>query len=132
MNKEGLVAAITAIVKEPEDNTKTELFDNLEEHLDDSYDLPPDLALLGHSSADLKMLDKALCGPNVKEWQEALNYEINQLERLRTWVLEDLSPGQTAIPCNAVICVQQGSDSEVQGYRVRIVASGHKQVEGIN
>jgi hypothetical protein len=81
---------------------------------------------------DPKMLDKALHGPNVAEWEAALKYEINQLEKLETWIVEDLPPGQTAIPCSAITCVKRGPNSKVQSYRVRIVAGGHKQVEGIN
>jgi hypothetical protein len=104
----GLVAAVTAIVKEPpednEDETQTpaEVFVEPEEPEDD-YELPSDIALMGYTHLDPKMLDEALCGPNTKEWEEALQYEINQLEKLGTWVVEDLPPGQTAIPCSKVV-----------------------------
>jgi Reverse transcriptase (RNA-dependent DNA polymerase) len=37
-----------------------------------------------------------------------------------------------AILCNEVVRVKRGPDGEIQGYRVRIVAGGHKQVEGVN
>ena len=37
----------------------------------------------------LCLIDEALCGPNMKAWQEALDYEISQLEKLQTWVIED-------------------------------------------
>jgi hypothetical protein len=73
-----------------------------------------------------------LRGPNAKEWQEALDYEIGQLEKLGTWVVENLPAGHTAIPCSKVLRVKRGPDSEVQSYRVRIVAGGHRQVEGVN
>lgn len=96
------------------------------------YDLPPDIAAIGHIGADPKTLDEALHGPNAKEWQTALDYEINQLEKLATWVVEDLPPGQTAIPCSEVVKVKRGPSGEVQSYRVRIVAGGHRQVEGVN
>jgi hypothetical protein len=36
------------------------------------------------------------------------------------------------IPCSAVTRVKQGPNGEVQSYRARIVAGGHKQVEGVN
>ena len=44
------------------------------------YELPPDIAALGHSDLDPKTFDEALRGPNAKEWQEALDYEIKSLE----------------------------------------------------
>ena len=97
-----------------------------------SYDLPPDIAAIGHAGSDPKTLDEALRGPNEKEWQKALDYEINQLQKLGTWVVEDLPPGQMAIPCSEVVKVKRGPNGEVQSYRVRIVAGGHRQVEGVN
>jgi Reverse transcriptase (RNA-dependent DNA polymerase) len=134
---EGLVAAVTAIVEEPpeddEDETQTpaKVFVEPEEPKD-NYESPPDIALMGCTHLDLKTLDEALRSPNAKEWEEALQYELNQLEKLGTWVVEDLPPGQTAIPCSKVVQVKCGPNSEVQSYRVRIVAGGHKQVEGVN
>ena len=78
------------------------------------------------------MLDKALWGPNTKEWQEALNYKICQLEKLGTWEVVDLPCGHTAIPCSEVVKVKHRPNSRVQSYRVRIVAGGHRQVKGVN
>src|ERR1700678_2272948 len=77
-------------------------------------------------------LDEALRGPNTQEWLKALDYEISQLEKLGTWVVEDLPAGQTAIPCTGLTRVKRGPDGEVQSYKVRIVAGGHRQVEGVN
>ena len=77
------------------------------------YELPLDIAALGHSNLDPKTFDKALHGPNAKEWQEALDYKINQLQKLGTWVMEDLTAGQTAIPCSKVVRVKRGPDGKV-------------------
>ena len=96
------------------------------------YELPLDVAALGHSDLDPKTFDEALHGPNAKEWQEALDYEINQLQKLGMWVVEDLPAGQTTIPCSEVVRVKRGLDGEVQSYRVQIMAGGHRQVEGVN
>ena len=41
------------------------------------YKLPLDIVALKHSDSDPKTFDESLCGPNAKEWQEALDYEIN-------------------------------------------------------
>ena len=58
-------------------------------------------------------------------------YEISQLEKLGTWVVEDLPKGQVVIPCGEVLRIKRGPDGEIQSYRVRIVAGGHKQIEGV-
>ena len=136
MNK-GLVAAITAIVEDPPEEDDVEdqppIHDPVEsEDIDNDYKLLPNIALMGYTHLDLKMLDKALCGPNAKEWEEALKYKINQFEKLGTWIMQDLPPGQSAIPCSKVVWVKHSPDSEVQSYRVRIIARGHRQVEGVN
>ena len=47
--------------------------------------------------------DEALQSPNHHSWQKTLDYEIGQLEKLGTWVIEDLVKGQTAIPCSMVL-----------------------------
>ena len=76
---EGLVAAVTAIVEEPPEDDEDKHqppVDTLVEpkYPDDDYELPPVIALMGYTHLDLKTLDKALHGPNAKEWQEALEY----------------------------------------------------------
>jgi hypothetical protein len=131
---EGLTAAI-ALSKDQidADDPAPELVDDEgEDHAGHYYDLPPDFAMVGHCESDPKTLGEALCGPNAKEWQEALEYEINQLEKLGTWVVESLPHGETVIPCSEVVKVKRGPKGEVQSYRVRIVAGGHRQVEGVN
>ena len=125
---DGLVAAIVFDNKE-QDNKEPE---NTHKDPDDHYNLPPDIALIGYASRDPKMLDEALHGLNAKEWQEALDHKISQLERHGTWVVQDLPLGQTAIPCSEVVRVKRGPNGKVQSYRVRIVARGHRQVEGVN
>ena len=84
------------------------------------YELPLDVAALGHSDSD------------PKTFEEALDYEINQLQKLGTWVIEDLPTGQTAIPCSEVVRVKRGPDGKVKSYRVWIVAGRHRQDEGVN
>ena len=64
---DGLVAAITAIVKEsPEDDEEeNQLPKNAlvkPEHPEDEYKLPPDIALMGYTHLDPKMLDGVLHG----------------------------------------------------------------------
>ena len=103
-----------------------------EEAFDSSYKLPPDITLVKCSNGDPKTFNEALCGPDAKHWQEALEYKINQLEKLGTWKVVDLPAGHTAIPCSEVVRVKRGLNGDIQSYRVRIVAGGHNQVEGVN
>ena len=128
-----MTAAAAIFDEEDVNNTFLEGFESgVGDSSDHSYELPPDIVALEHSNSDPKTLDKALCGSNAKEWQEALDYEINQLQKLGTWVMEDVPAGQTTIPCSEVMRVKRGPNGEVQSYRVRIVAGRHRQVEGVN
>ena len=79
---------------------------DLDKYYDESYQLPPDIALASFAYLDPKMLDKALRGLDAKHWKEALEYEINQLEKLGTWEVVDLPLGHTAIPCSEVVRVK--------------------------
>lgn len=60
------------------------------------------------------------------------NYEIDQLEKLSTWVIVDLPNGAPVIPCTEVLKEKWGPDGEIESYCIRIVAGGHRQVGGIN
>ena len=125
---DGLVATIAKEVNLQDINNLSEYSQN-----DDlNYLLPPDFAFVGNLCSEPKTLDEALQGSGAKEWQTALDYKIGQLEKLGTWVVEDLPKGQSAIPCGEVLKIKRGLDGEVKGYRVRIVARGHRQVKGVN
>ena len=44
----------------------------------------------------------------------------------------NLPAGHTAILCSKVLRVKRGLDSKIQSYCVRIIAGGHRQIEGVN
>src|SRR5277367_4136140 len=124
MNEKGLVACM-AHFEDYDDN------EQLSPPIDFNH-LHDDFTLVATHPSDPKTLDKGLRGPDAKHWEKALQYEIGQLEKLGTWDVEDLPVGQTAIPCGEVVRVKRGPDGKIQSYRVRIVAGGHRQVEGVN
>ena len=68
--------------------------------------LPPDFALIAPLNYEPKTIDKALRGLDAEKWQEALVYEISQLEKLGTWIVEDLPKGHNAIPCSEVLKIK--------------------------
>ena len=123
----GLTAAL-AQIKDPEvEDPSAKIME------EDVFDLlPPDFALIGGLDAEPASIDEALRGPEAKEWGEALQYEISQLEKLKTWSIENLPPEHKAIPSNEVLRYKQGPDGKINSYRVHIVAGGHRQVHGVN
>ena len=77
-------------------------------------------------------IDEALHRPNAKAWQEALEYEIAQLEKLQTWEIVNCPKNELVIPCTEVLKEKHGPTSGIEKYWVCIVAGGHGQIEGIN
>ena len=65
------------------------------EHEPEEQLLTPDFALIGPLNSDCKLLDEVLRGLDADKWQNALDYKINQLEKLGTWVVEDLPKGHS-------------------------------------
>ena len=88
----------------PLDANIADLQDNIPEDKEDwEAELPPDFTLIGILGTEPKLLDDALSGPHAKKWQTKLAHEISQLEKLGTWVIEDLLKGHNAIPCSTVL-----------------------------
>ena len=103
-----------------------------EDEEDWEAELPPDSALIGALGTELKLLDDVLSRPHAKEWQTALDYKIGQLEKLGTWVIEDLLKGHNTIPCSTMLKEKCGLGGKITSYQVCIVTGGHRQVKGVN
>ena len=76
-------------------------------------ELSPNFALIGALGTQPKSLNDVLSGCHAKEWQTMLDYKISQLEKLRTWVIEDLLKGQIVILCSVVLKEKCGPDGEI-------------------
>jgi len=78
-------------------------------------------------------LQQALNGPDGIEWQEAIDYEISQLEKLGTWEIVN-APSQHAniIPCHFVLATKRGPNGEKLKLHARLVANGQCQKYGVD
>ncbi|KAJ4796184.1 Retroelement pol polyprotein-like [Rhynchospora pubera] len=65
-------------------------------------------------------------------WRNAMQSEIDALERNETWTIEDLPPTKTAIGCKWVYRIKYHSDGSIERYKARLVVLGNRQVEGID
>jgi hypothetical protein len=94
--------------------------------------IDPEYAMIGVFPNEPRTLDEARGTPEARDWEKAHEYEIGQLEKMGVWEIVDLPKGERAIPYSEVFKEKRGPAGEIDVRRARIVAGGHKQVEGID
>ena len=101
------------------------MFDPAELDLADEEVLTHHLAMA--AAEPEPMLQQALNGPDGVEWQEAINYEISQLEKLGTWEVVDTPRGTNIIPCHFILATKQGPDGEKLKLCACLIANSQRQ-----
>ncbi|CAM8953513.1 unnamed protein product [Rhodiola kirilowii] len=66
------------------------------------------------------------------KWLEAMHKEITALETNNTWILTELPKGKTLVDCKWIYKIKYLSDGSVERFKVRLVARGFTQVEGLD
>ena len=84
------------------------------------------------NSEDEPTLKEALGGGERKEWIEAIEAELNQIEKLHTWDLIDAPHGTNVIPSRYVFRRKRDADGNIARYKARLVAKGYKQEFGVD
>ena len=77
-------------------------------------------------------LKQAQESPQWSEWKEAMHEEYNTLIERGTWTLVEPTNEQPILPCKWVYKVKTRQDGSIERYKARLVAGGHRQVEGID
>ena len=77
-------------------------------------------------------MKEALSGSDALEWQDAINYEIGQLEKLGVWKIVRPPPRANIIPCHYVLVTKRGPDDEKIKFHVQLVANSQHQKQGID
>ncbi|OMO88956.1 Integrase, catalytic core [Corchorus capsularis] len=67
-----------------------------------------------------------------QQWQQAMNEELEALEKTKTWKLVDLPHGKQPIGCKWVYKVKRKADGSIERYKARLVAKGYTQQEGVD
>jgi Reverse transcriptase (RNA-dependent DNA polymerase) len=84
------------------------------------------------NSEDEPTLKEALGGDERKEWIEAIEAELSQIEKLHTWDLIDAPHGTNVIPSRYVFRRKRDADGNIARYKARLVAKGYKQEFGVD
>ncbi|KAL5724118.1 hypothetical protein ACHQM5_007419 [Ranunculus cassubicifolius] len=81
------------------------------------------------SEGDPISFDVAVHSPN---WQQAMDSEMQSIERNNTWQLVDLPKGHKSIGVKWIYKTKLNPDGEVNKYKARLVAKGYKQEFGVD
>ncbi|GJX12657.1 putative RNA-directed DNA polymerase [Tanacetum coccineum] len=68
---------------------------------------------------------------NDNNWVEAMNNEMEALNRNQTWEITDLPKGRRPIGCKWIYIIKYKSNGEIERYKSRLVVKGLSQSEGI-
>lgn len=80
-------------------------------------------------------VDEPICFEQAMEdkvWTEAMDHEINSIEKNKTWQLTDLPKGHKAIDLKWVFKVKTDQQGEVTKHKARVVVKGYVQRHGID
>lgn len=66
------------------------------------------------------------------EWEEAMDKEIQSIEKNGTWNLSKLPAGHKAIGLKWVFKLKKNADGEIVKHKVRLVAKGYVQKHGVD
>ncbi|KAL5549057.1 hypothetical protein UlMin_004288 [Ulmus minor] len=104
-----------------------------------SYLLDYHCALLSSSYRALVLSISTITEPSsfsqvikVKEWQDAMDAELQALEENQTWSVVSLPDGKRPVGCKWVYRIKHKDDGTVERYKARLVAKGYTQQEGID
>jgi hypothetical protein len=84
------------------------------------------------ASEDEPSMEEALKGDERLPWSDAIEAELFQIEKLRTWDLVVPPPGANIIPSRYVFRRKRDDEGRIVRYKARLVAKGFKQQYGVD
>lgn len=79
-----------------------------------------------------KTYEEAISGPNAESWRTAINEELTTHHKNKTWRMETLPKGKTAIGCKWVFKIKNSSQDASPRYKARLCAKEYTQKAGID
>jgi hypothetical protein len=113
---------------------KIDLVNGLLRHFDVEHKLSGPIPVMGDpTQVDIpKTVKQAMASPFAKEWAEATVEEWLSLVGNNTWTLVEKKPFMKVIPCKWVYTVKTDGNGKLDRFKARLVAGGHRQVEGLD
>jgi hypothetical protein len=113
---------------------KTDLVNGLLRHFGAEDKLEGPIAVIGDPTKIPlpKTVKQAMATPFAKEWAEATVEEWLSLVGNNTWTLVEKKPLMKVIPCKWVYTVKTDGKGKFDRFKARLVAGGHRQIEGLD
>jgi len=67
-----------------------------------------------------------------KRWRQAMNEEVQALQKNNTWTITSLPENKVSIGCKWIYKTKYRADGVVDRYKVRLAAKGYTQMEGLD
>nr|GEW49385.1 ribonuclease H-like domain-containing protein [Tanacetum cinerariifolium] len=92
-------------------------------------DLPVNTVRSLNRSVEPSCYEHAILDNN---WIDAMNSEIEALNKNHTWIITDLPPNRKPIKCKWIYKIKYKSSGDIERYKARIVTKGFSQRDGID
>lgn len=107
---------------------------------DSHYNFRPRNALKPPARYDLNIADiltpqtyeEAISSPQAENWKEAINDELNSLEKNQTWELVPLPKDSNVIGSKWVFKIKHLPNGKIDRFKARLCAKGFAQMEGVD
>jgi hypothetical protein len=77
-------------------------------------------------------VENAINGPESSDWKRAINEELAQIEKLRTWELVEAPDNANIVPCRWVLLHKRNAQGKIASYKAHLVAKGFRQQIGVD
>jgi hypothetical protein len=85
-----------------------------------------------HTEGDLTSYEEVMGSPHSSKWHEAMEDEMRSMSANQVWKLEEIPKGAKTIVCKWVYKIKHDSKENIDRFKVRLMAKGFTQREGIH
>jgi hypothetical protein len=97
-----------------------------------SEDLAMMIAMADAEGIEPRDIREARRRPDWKRWEEAMEDEMQRLEKNHTWDLVERPKGANVVGSKWVYRIKKNAAGQIEKYRARLVAQGFSQIPGVD